>query len=761
MNFSHTRTARRGYWISLSRTGAALAVALALAACGGGEDRPWTGDGDAPWTRTNWTQTASGGWSAPGFTEGYDWVDGEGWVYWSSKGGSDTVVCKDFDGADMLVGPKAITIRNNSDRTIYPYLTNGRKDKDEWKQACLRDNGLFATKHAYRLLFNGDQGVPSGSSVTVTLPLFSDLSDGDHISWWNGGRIGLADGKGGISNPKDVAVAVPDNVSCEASGTSCQLTLYQAEAEPMDNNPVQLAEYTFGASDMLPKEINKDETRLLRTQNVGYNISYVDHVYLPVAMTPAGNPYIGYSGSVQSLPEFRRHLGEFLAGAGEGWPVYNMPKPLKVPGGYNIFAQRGSFALKEDRVPVKRPGNREAPFMLTTLQCLQGECSDADAETEAFRYGAAVKQMEALWASCVTWDDNPPPPKTLTCPAWMAEKMQVVKDFFKVNHDNYRALYTSGSCNAKPEPGKPPVPSQLFVPFTFGQVVNHIYGWVPFNEGCGPDANPLGKTTMNQWTHQKVQDMYIHELQYNYTHEDVIADPRLNFNPYVKLIHEDLQMNAYGFSVDDAVGFMSELGSGIIVTVGGAEGLGNQKQFSYTDGFSVVIGLPKYWNDRKPHHPILKRYGVCEFDQDPSNANCDRIDQDVEMPSTMALTGFRVGTVKSEKGKVRVRFTDIDDNVYDFVVPERFKPCTDANNIAQCPSNRQTIKDAACSVTDSEGVRHRRSEAWCNSLNPNQQLERDAKGGGGLSYRNYLSFTQPVDLCLTDDDPDDGKGCHK
>ena len=82
-------------------------------------------------------------------------------------------------------------------------------------------------------------------------------------------------------------------------------------------------------------------------------------------------------------------------------------------------------------------------------------------------------------------------------------------------------------------------------------------------------------------------------------------------------------------------------------------------------------------------------------------------------------------------------------------------------NIAQCPSNRQTIKDAACSVTDSQGVRHRKSEAWCNSLNPNQQLERDAKGGGGLSYRNYLSFTQPVDLCLTDDDPDDGKGCHK
>ncbi len=75
--------------------------------------------------------------------------------------------------------------------------------------------------------------------------------------------------------------------------------------------------------------------------------------------------------------------------------------------------------------------------------------------------------------------------------------------------------------------------------------------------------------------------MYIHELQYNHLHE---TDLNLRFNPYVELIHDDLNMNAYAFSVDDAVGFMSELGDGLVFTVGGPKGLENEQQFSYADG---------------------------------------------------------------------------------------------------------------------------------------------------------------------------------
>src|SRR5690606_16758563 len=119
----------------------------------------------------------------------------------------------------------------------------------------------------------------------------------------------------------------------------------------------------------------------------------------------------------------------------------------------------------------------------------------------------------------------------------------------------------------------------------------HIYGWVPFNEGCGADDNALATTQIPGWNHAKIQSMYIHELQYNHQQAIVQTNPKLLFNPYVQLIHDDLKMNAYGFSVDDAVGFMSELGDGLVFAVGGSEGLENQQQFSYADGFTLAIGV--------------------------------------------------------------------------------------------------------------------------------------------------------------------------
>src|SRR5690606_13601550 len=112
-----------------------------------------------------------------------------------------------------------------------------------------------------------------------------------------------------------------------------------------------------------------------------------------------------------------------------------------------------------------------------------------------------------------------------------------------------------------------------------------------FNEGCGAGANPLLDTKIPDWDHAKIQSMYIHDLQYNQPNVNNNLD--LVFNPYVQLIHSDLQMDAYAFSVDDAVGFMSELGDGLIFTVGGPRGLENEKQFNYADGFSVAIGVPQ------------------------------------------------------------------------------------------------------------------------------------------------------------------------
>lgn len=158
--------------------------------------------------------------------------------------------------------------------------------------------------------------------------------------------------------------------------------------------------------------------------------------------------------------------------------------------------------------------------------------------------------------------------------------------------------------------------------------------------------------------------MYVHDLQYNYKGTNITS--KLLFNLYVQLIYDKdyLSMDAYGFSVDDAVGFMSELGDGLIFTVGGANSLENQQQFNYADGFSVAISVPQPMVEQV-NKPLLKKYGVCVFNQDANDSNCQQVKQNVIMPENSQIAGFRVGTVASYP--IKVRFTDLNDNMYTFV----------------------------------------------------------------------------------------------
>ncbi|HWL28185.1 MAG TPA: hypothetical protein VNQ97_04695, partial [Burkholderiaceae bacterium] len=307
------------------------------------------------------------------------------------------------------------------------------------------------------------------------------------------------------------------------------------------------------------------------------------------------------------------------------------------------------------------------------------------------------------------------------CPSALMTNLQTVQKFFAQNHQNYLAMY--GGCKGP----TPEIPT-----FTYWEAIKHIYGWVPFNEGCGADANKLSKTSIPGWDHAKIQPMYIHDLQYNYKKE---TEPKLQFNPYVELIHENLEMNAYGFSVDDAVGFMSELGDGIIFAVGGPEGLENPKQFDYADGFSLIVGaLPA--GVGHPNKAVIKKYGVCAINQEADDPKCEKDKQDVIMPANSAISQFRVGTVPSYP--INVRFTDLDDNVYSLRVNAKFVRCAEGTDPALCPANKKEIVDqSSCVVKTKEGQVHARSGDWCLGANPNQTLEEQLT-------KNYLSFPSPI-----------------
>lgn len=637
---------------------------------------------------------------------------------------SQTVMCKDYDGVDMPVKPKTITVHNNSaDNTIYPVLSTSKNAVNEWLQGCLQDTTQnYPTDYVYKLYINEDKGIPPKSSVTITLPVYSKLAEDRYITWWNGGRVVLADRHERLRGKEDTALATPDTVTCQGQDTECGLSTYSSNVQFPENIYAQLSEYTFG--DSIEVELRGTKTRMLKPENVGYNISYVDHVYMPVALGPKNNPYIGYSGSTQPLINFRNELGLFLASAkGTGWPVYNLEE-LKLPGGYNIFAQRDGILPADDNVPVKPDGQN--PPVLTVLPCINGQCSEED--QKKLRYGEAVQRMQNLWGSCVSWGseniDEYVTDKTVDCQDPLKSNMEAVQAFFKQNHQKYLAMY--GQCTGS----SPEVPV-----FTYFEAIKHIYGWVPFNEGCGADANKLADTSIPGWDHAKIQSMYIHDLQYNYLEDPAKTNTKLLFNPYVELIHENLKMNAYGFSVDDAVGFMSELGDGLIFAVGGASGLENSQQFDYADGFSLIVGaLPA--GISQPNKPLIKKYGVCAINQDANDLNCENDKQDVIMPNDREIPSFRVGTVPSYP--IKVRFTDLDDNVYSIRVNAKFVRCADGTDPALCPANRKEIVDqSSCSVTTPQGQVHAKSKNWCEGAVPNQVLEPQLT-------KNYLSFPSPV-----------------
>jgi hypothetical protein len=365
---------------------------------------------------------------------------------------------------------------------------------------------------------------------------------------------------------------------------------------------------------------------------------------------------------------------------------------------------------------------------LTVLSCIKGECNEE--QKKSLHFGEAVQRMQNLWGSCVSWDDDVSQYVTakVECPQDLKDKLGAIQRFFKQNHQQYMQMHANEQCTLNPD-DKP-------VPFTYWEAIKHIYGWVPFNEGCGAAANPLSQTKIPGWDHAKIQSMYIHDLQYNY--KDDSLSPELLFNPYVKLIHDSsyLSMDAYGFSVDDAVGFMSELGDGLIFTVGGTDGLENKQPFNYADGFSVAIGVPQSMVDQVST-PLIKKYGVCSLNQEASDLKCLQNKQDVIMPDNSQIAGFRVGTVTSYP--IKIRFTDLNDNVYTFVVNTKFAPCTDNMNPSQCPTNKTEIVDKqSCVVTKSNGEKHPKSFDWCQNANPNQQKEKQLT-------KNFLSYPQPVD----------------
>jgi hypothetical protein len=588
-------------------------------------------------------------------------------------------------GSGQTVPTMTIEIHNNSERySIYPVLsTGGHFPIDTWMQAAfnvpksqLADNP-YPTPDTFRLYFNPTgTGIPPHGSITITLPLYTQLVPSDqvnpklpdqYIDWWNGGRISLyaslySDG----APPKALVVdytarpsqklltpvagaAVPICATCQHPPEIFEDTA--GELPP--NDPAQFTEYTLGAIDL-----TKDPYKL-DVKNVDYDVSYVDNVYLPAAMEPYNNPLVGWIGTIQEIDPFKDALRKFLtAPAFTGWPQYiddQGETMLKVPSALHIMLDQANLTPAPPWAPIEK--------------------------------------MKTLWGNCTAGGTEP-----------ICSDIRDVRDLFAANYTNYKNNYGTafqGTCDQMKDPA----------PKTLDQdsMLAHVYAWTPFNANCTAETNLLEDTPGYQENNYSKYQAVKSEF------DDLNNWPTGEFNPYVTLIHDPQYLNAqyvYAYSVDDAVGNMQTTGEGLIIAIGGTDGLPNPKPA--TSPIHVAFG----WAAINPVR--FMKYGICT----------DTPDQDVN-PN---FTSFDLSA--NQLSDCTLSFMDNQDpaSLYFFKItkqppypsrPPDGQPVPgDNKTMIDCSGNTQFITDTWCQniYGHTEGAvgQHRREDDYISVPAPAQ-----------------------------------------
>ena len=442
--------------------------------------------------------------------------------------------------------------------------------------------------------------------MSVTVPFYTQLETSpcpdqpdQYIDWWRALRIYIYDDPGAIKHAYDIdtnkqnALPMSDFAPDAGPGPSCPactgpLVVYRDQSGADKHgvslpaiDPSQLLEFTFATVTPAPQPLKIDHGF------VDYDISSVDQVYLPVAMDPVNNPFIGFIGSVLGRKVFEERLEKFQKDF--GWPKYKWPSyvtnknNIRLPATFNVMNE------------IAHPG-APPPF----------EPSGKD-----------IKKLKSsrTWASCGTSaaaaggprrSCKKPPQQSKTC-----DNMAKVADLFEKNYANYKAMCT-----------KP-------LALTRDQMLANVYGWVPFVACPGPGGifinlvNEL-KDTPNiggAAGYHAIANAYV-DLQYHSPRSEphqVTPDPTTFgvFNRYVELIHDAkyLRVGEYAFSIDDAAGNMLEVGDGINITVGGSDGLGNINPYDPWRFFLFNVGSAQELG------PLWKKYRICTAEDVPDCPN--------------------------------------------------------------------------------------------------------------------------------------------
>jgi hypothetical protein len=600
------------------------------------------------------------------------------------------------DCANGQIPNMTIQIYNNSkDFTIYPVLFAGAQSAtDTWIQACfnltddqLKDNP-YPRANQYRMYINccanGENGIPPGGSVTITLPLYSPLVasikpalPGQLIDWWQGGGINFYRAPATSTSPPTALQQHwdADQPTNEVQPTgkptcnNCSLHFYNAPASIPNNDPQQLAEYTLGAQPINPDHDKPGQpARLWVPNNVDYDVSYVNYVYMPAVMEPFGNPLIGYIGSPSGIADFNMAITKWLASSlGSDWPLYkgndgNVVSG-KIPSALEIFLNTAAF----DNTNVFIP---------------------APAQSQP------IMEMGMEWDSCVNHQGGDP----------ICSLIRSVTDLLEANYANYQntGLNDPNTWKNVWLCSGPPVEK------TDQLLLAHLYGWTPFLGDCkNTAANQLydtpGYNDPNKPVNYEVVKSDFDQLQY---WVNVLKGEYGAFDPYVALVHGPDYINApytYAYSVDDAVGNMQTDGTGLIIAVGGSDNLPNP------DHATPNVNFPFGYSSSYDGGIHFTKYGRCTATPDT--------------PTVTYFTSFAVpeGIENTQRSVVNCTISMQDSRGRIYLFKLKGLPPSFPTNPFPTPKERMTVNRQFIDCAGDTG----QVLNWCQDIYPYQQINQN------------------------------------
>ena len=273
------------------------------------------------------------------------------------------VYAVDTDG--VTIPTKTFSIVNNSPFTVFPVM----RDANDATLSTTNLTGLYDPYDPTDLEYRGyigyrtngqfNFGLPPGTAVTFRVPLV----------FWNGARMGLVtDGRYLTPGPNEpnplrydpnslrvIASAEPPDPEVPAAaplGTNAVVMWYRAGLiAPALDSPDQLVEWTIRDQDYLsnPKITARTLGLIPDSEKVtliNYDVSYVDNMFLPVAMEALSVPVpapptpftqnpgpFGWIGSTNAGSDLQVKIRSFTANNNillgtyfgtNGWPMYNI-----------------------------------------------------------------------------------------------------------------------------------------------------------------------------------------------------------------------------------------------------------------------------------------------------------------------------------------------------------------------------------------------------------------------------------------------------